>query len=360
MFLASCGKPAAEVAEEVQVIPVQLAEVERGSIEKTIQFFGNVVADQEIKVYSTVPNKITGIMVDVNQTVAVGDLLAEIDTEKITQAVTQAEAGLESAQAQYKTTEAEWQRIKKLYDDNAISQSQLEAVKAQRDAASSGVKQVRAALSTARSQLSDTRITAPISGIISERNFEVGDMATPQIPLFTVVHMNPVLVQVNVIERNMNIIKPGQTAWVSVAAYPDTMFQGLIRQVNPTLNPMTRTAQAEIEIPNPDLLLRSGMFADVNVVIQEKKDVPLVPKYAIIEKTSLNYEDGQLTTNKVKINRHVFVVNDSVAVKQEITIGIEDRTRAEILSGLVGGENIVVLGQYNLMDSTQVEIIVAN
>lgn len=355
--LWGCGQKETVQEEEIARIPVELSTVERGSIESTIQFFGNVAADQEIRVYSTIPNRIVAIKVEIGDTVQAGDLLAQIDTEKIRQAVTQAEAGLESAQAQFVSVDAEFKRIEKLYNDNALSQSQYEAVKAQRDATRSGVKQAKAALSTARSQLADTRITAPITGIVSERNFEVGDMAPPQIPLFTVVKMDPVLVQINIIERHINIVKPGQVAWITVSGYPDTVFQGLIKQVNPTLNPMTRTAKAEIEISNPDLLLRPGMFADVSVVIEEKTAVPIIPKGAIIEKTSLNYVAGQLTTSKVKINRHVFVVEDSVALRRDITIGIEDRTDAEIISGLQGGEQIVVIGQYNLTDSCRVAII---
>ena len=355
--LWGCGQKETVPEEEIVRIPVELSTVERGSIESTIQFFGNVAADQEIRVYSTIPNQIIAIKVEIGDTVQAGDLLAQINTEKIRQAVTQAEAGLESAQAQFVSVDAEFKRIEKLYNDNALSQSQYEAVKAQRDAARSGVKQVKAALSTAKSQLADTRITAPIFGIVSERNFEVGDMAPPQFPLFTVVKMEPVLVQINVIERHIDIVKPGQKAWITVSSYPDTVFQGWIRQVNPTLNPMTRTAQAEIEVPNPDLLLRPGMFADVSVVIKEKTAVPIIPKYAIIEKTSLNYEDGQLTTSKVKINRHAFVVEDSLAIRRDITIGIEDRIKAEIISGLQGGEKIVVIGQHNLTDSCRVAII---
>ena len=355
--LWGCGQKETVQEEEIVRIPVELSTVERGNIESTIQFFGNVAADQEIRVYSTIPNQIVAIKVEIGDTVQAGDLLAQIDTEKIRQAVTQAEAGLESVQAQFVSVDAEFKRIEKLYNDNALSQSQYEAVKAQRDAARSGVKQVRAVLSTAKSQLADTRITAPITGIVSERNFEVGDMAPPQIPLFTIVKMEPVLVQINVIERHIDIVKPGQKAWITVSGYPDTVFQGWIRQVNPTLNPMTRTAQAEIEVPNPDLLLRPGMFADVSVVIDEKTAVPIIPKYTIIEKTSLNYEAGQLTTSKVKINRHVFVVEDSVAIRRDITIGIEDRIKAEIISGLQGGEKIVVIGQHNLTDSCRVAII---
>ena len=119
------------------------------------------------------------------------------------------------------------------------------------------------------------------------------------------------------------------------------------------------TAKAEIEVPNPNLNLRPGMFANVSVVIEEKFSVPVIPKYTIIEKTSLNYEAGQLTTTKVKVNRHVFVIEDSIAVKREITIGIEDRTRAEVVTGLNGAEKIVLVGQHNLTDSARVDIITA-
>lgn len=358
LVFSGCGESKQSATDEANLpVPVEMIPVRLGAIENTIDFFGNVVADQQVEVYSTVANRVVGLYVEVGRMVAAGDVLAEIDTEKIRQAVTQAEAGLESAQAQAQTVSAEWERIKKLYDNNAISQSQYEAVQAQRDGAQSALKQVRAALSTARSQLQDTKITAPISGVVSQRRLEVGDMAVPQVPIFTVEKMDTVRVQVNVIERYISIIRPGQPARILVASYPDSVFRGVVTRVDPTLNPLTRTAGAEIVIPNPGLLLKPGMFANVAVVIEHKENVPIIPANAVLESTYLVHDNDNVATGKVRVDRRVFVVTDDIARERPVQLGIVDRTLAEVVAGLSGGERIVSVGQHNLSDSSRIAIV---
>jgi len=357
LIVVNCGGKAEDEIEKKASIAVKAAEVANQDIQDVLEFFGNVEGEQSVKVFSTVPNRVTNIYVNIGDNVRKGQLLATINADKISDAVTQAEAGLEATQSQYNTTEAEFQRVQKLYDESVVSQSHYDAVKAQRDAAKSAVKQMEAALSATSSQFQDTRIKSPISGVIAMKNYELGDMAAPQIPFFEVVDMDPIKVSINVIERYLGMITPGLDAIITVNSYPDEKFSGKVNIVNPTLDAMTRTASAEIIIDNGSLKLKPGMFANVEVITREKKNVPVIPDYAIIEKTALDYSGGKISTGKVKIEKFVFTIKDSIALKQQIETGIEHNNLVEILSGIKTGDVIAIQGQHVLLDSSYVNIV---
>ena len=357
LLIINCGGKNKSETEKTPAIAVATEEVMNQDIQGVLEFFGNISGDQSVKVFSTVPNRVTNIYVDIGDRVSKGQLLATINADKISDAVTQAEAGLEATTSQYNTTEAEFQRVQKLYDENVVSQSHYDAVKTQRDASKSAAKQMEAALSAARSQYQDTRIASPIAGVISMKNYELGDMAAPQIPFFEVVDMDPVKVSINVIEKYLGLIKPGLTANIEVNSYPNEKFVGKVTLVNPTLDAMTRTANVEIKIDNKDLRLKPGMFANVEVITEERPNVPVIPNYAIIEKTALDYSGGKITTGKVTIEKFVYTVHDSITVKRQVETGIANNNLVEITSGLKAGDIIVTQGQHVLLDSSLVKIV---
>ncbi len=357
LLIINCGGKDKSELEKTTAIAVATEKVNNQDIQGVLEFFGNISGDQSVKVFSTVPNRVTGIYVNIGDRVRKGQLLATISADKISDAVTQAEAGLEATQSQYNTTEAEFQRVQKLYDENVVSQSHYDAVKTQRDASKSAVKQMEAMLSSARSQYQDTRIASPIAGVISMKNYELGDMAAPQIPFFEVVDMDPVKVSINVIERYLGFIKSGLTANIKVNSYPNEIFVGKVSLVNPTLDAMTRTANVEIIINNKNLKLKPGMFANVEVITKEKKNVLVIPDYAIIEKTALDYSGGKISTGKVTIEKFVYTVHDSIAVKRQVETGIENKNLVEITSGLEAGDIIVTQGQHVLLDSSLVKTV---
>jgi len=357
LLIINCGGKKKSELEKTTAIAVATEEVNNQDIQGVLEFFGNISGDQSVKVFSTVPNRVTNIYVDIGDRVSKGQLLATINADKISDAVTQAEAGLEATQSQYNTTEAEFQRVQKLYDENVVSRSHYDAVKTQRDASKSSVKQMEAMLSSARSQYQDTRIASPIAGVISMKNYELGDMAAPQIPFFEVVDMDPVKVSINVIEKYLGLISPGLTANIEVNSYSNEKFVGKVTLVNPTLDAMTRTASVEIKMNNKDLRLKPGMFANVEVITKEKTNVPVIPNYAIIEKTALDYSGGKISTGKVTIEKFVYAVRDSIAVKRQVKTGIVNNNLVEITSGLKAGDIIVTQGQHVLLDSSLVKIV---
>jgi len=358
LFLNQCDRPkAVQNTQKERIYPVQVEKVIRGNIERRIAYLGNLEAYQEVKVYSTIPTRITEINVDINDQVKAGDVLAVVDNIKIKQAVIQAEAGLQSTQAQFENILTEWKRVKKLYQENAVSQSQHDAINAQKEAAEAAVNQTKAGLKSAREQLNDSYIKAPISGIISSRTYNVGDQTSPQMPVFTIVQMDKIKINIDIVEGQVDQTAVGQKAYITVDTYPGEIFTGKVNTIYPTINPMTRTVKCEIVIDNPDSRLKPGGFARVEIVVEQHNDVLLVPKYAIIEKTSLEYLGGEITHTRVKTEKYVFIVKDNVAEMREIDTDITSNNYTEVTSGLEFGDSIVTIGQYDLSDSALVEIV---
>ena len=358
LLMSNCGKPnKADTVSEERIIPVNVTTVTSGSVENKINFLGDIKAYREVNVYSTIPEKITSLNVDINDVVQKGDLLATVNDVKIRQGVLQAEAGLASAKAQYENVSTEWDRIQKLYKESAVSKSQYDAIRTQKEAADAAVKQLSAGLKSAKEQLADTKIKAPISGIISARNYNFGDQTSPQYPAFTIIDMDTVKIYIDIVEYQVAQIKEGQKALIHVNGYPNKVFEGVVAKVYPTLNPLSRSVKAEIVIDNEDLLLKPGMYANVDVITDCKDNVPVIPPYCIIEKTNLEYLGGEVSNTRVKTEKYVYVVQEDIAYQRQIATGIEEANAIEIINGINIGDVIVTRGQHNLSDSTLVRII---
>jgi RND family efflux transporter MFP subunit len=358
LLISNCGKPnKANTVLEERIIPVNVTTVTSGSVENRINFLGDIKAYREVNVYSTIPEKITSLNVDVNDVVQKGDILATVNDVKIRQGVLQAEAGLASAKAQYENISTEWDRIQKLYKESAVSKSQYDAVRTQKEAAEAAVKQLSAGLKSAKEQLADTKIKAPISGIISARNYNFGDQTSSQYPAFTIIDMDTVKIYIDIVEYQVAQIKEGQKALIRVNGYPNKVFEGVVAKVYPTLNPLSRSVKAEIVIDNEDLLLKPGMYANVDVITDCKDNVPVIPPYCIIKKTNLEYLGGEVSNTRVKTEKYVYVIREDIAYQKQIATGIEEANAIEIINGINIGDVIVTRGQYDLSDSTLVRII---
>jgi len=355
--ISKCSGPG-NVGKEAEVtFPVQVMKVKKGEIEKTTDYFGDIKGLKEIRIFSPLSSKLLKINKDVGDFVKKGDTLGIVDNERIYQMVRQAEASYASARAQYQNIKTEYERIKNLYQNNAVSRSQYDQIKAQMETAEAGVKQAEANLKTVKKQFYDSYLITPINGIVSNRMYDVGDMCTPQMPIFTVVDMDTVKIEVQVPDNEISMIKKGQQAIITVDAYPDTEFIGTVYNVYPTINPATRTTTVEIRFRNKDYLLKPGMFARIKIIVQKKNDAIVIPRKAVLEKTELDVSSGEITTSKVRTKRYVYVVNGNLAYKREIETGIENDYFIEVVKGLRENDSLVTVGQQFLSDSAKVEII---
>ncbi len=353
LILVSCAP--SDTGQEKAPIPVEVIPVKKGDIKQTLAFNGDIVAEYKVKVFSKIPDRITRFYVDEGDQVSKGDIIAVVEATQMNQSVRRATAALAAAEAQLANVAAEYQRAERLFSENAMSQQQYDAIQTQYEAAQSQVDQAEAGLASAQSSFKDASITAPIAGIIGERNYEEGDMAAPQLPVVTIVQIENVKMVFDATDKEFGQLKLDQPAQVEVTSYPQESFQGKIVKISPILDPITRLATIEILIPNPDSRLKPGMFARAEVTIGLLEDKIIIPRYAALETTTLKSVEGRDTVVK---EYHVYTVNDSSRAEQrDLEVEYVNHNYIAVNSGIKVGEKIVVSGQNKLLDGAEVNII---
>ena len=353
ILLSGCGGQQTEAEEVVEKVPVKVTTVQLGDVVQSLTYNGDINAEFDIKVFSKIPDRIERFYVDEGDYVEKGQIIAKILATTIEQGVRQAEAALVAAKAQEANLRVEYERAQRLSKQDAMSQQQFDAVKTQYEAIQAQAEQAEAMVVSTKSQLKDATITAPISGIIGQRFYETGDMASPAMPVVSIVQMDRVKIVFDVTEGDYGRMEIGQNAEIKVRSFPDRIFTGKVSKISPVLDPLTRMAKVEVLISNKDKKLKPGMFGDVTVVTGILKDVLSVPRYATIENTSLAKEDGK---DKVVKKYSVFVIENDKALTRVLDVNYVNHVRIAINGGVTIGEKLVIEGHNNLRDSTLVTV----
>jgi RND family efflux transporter MFP subunit len=352
VLVIGCSKKSQE--EQVVKVPVEVQTIATGNLVQNLTYNGDINAEFEVKVFSKIPDRIERFNVDMGSFVTQGQPIARIVATTIEQAVRQAEAGLAAARAQEANVKVEYERAQRLQRENAISKQQYDLVVTQYEAAKAGLETAEAALRSAKSTLDDATVTAPISGIIGKRFYEAGDMANPAVPLVTVVQMNRVKILFDATETDLGKIKLGQDATVAVRSFPDETFNGRINKISPVLDPYTRLAQVEVIMDNPGHKLKPGMYAQLTVTTGVLQSVILVPRFSIIESTTLTKVNGE---DQPVTNYFTFVVQDGKAVQRQLQPLYINHIQMAVGEGVRPGDQLIVSGQANVRDGSFVDVI---
>ena len=190
-------------------------------------------------------------------------------------------------------------------------------------------------------KFAEAEVTSTISGIVKLVMTQVGATVAPTAPLFQVVDMDSVEVVLNVPEKKIAQVKRGQSAVLSLVAYPDRTFYGNINKVSPVVDALSRTLEARILVRNPGYLLKPGMFAEARIVLRDVESALVIPV------TSLLDRDG---------NRVVFTIKDGTARRIVPQLEFVEGQWAVVSAGLEAGDQVVVVGQQNLNDGDAVTI----
>ncbi|HJQ96896.1 MAG TPA: efflux RND transporter periplasmic adaptor subunit [Candidatus Polarisedimenticolaceae bacterium] len=263
----------------------EVAEV--GSVAETVAATGTISAVTTVQVGSQVSGIVAKLYADYNSPVKKGQLLAELDPTPFQQQVEQRQADLLGAQVQVRNAEIQFERTKRLVQEQLTPQADYDTSKAAYDAAVAQAAQSEASLKQARTNLSYTKIFSPIDGIVVARQYDVGQTvaASFQAPtLFTIAEdLTKMQVQADVDQSDISRVSVGQTARFTVDAYADEPFSGQISQIrlNATQNQNVITYPVMIDVPNPDAKLKPKMTADVTIEVARVADVLRVPNSAL-------------------------------------------------------------------------------
>jgi HlyD family secretion protein len=263
------------------------AVVDKGGVTQTVTATGTLSAVITVKVGSVVSGNVAALHADFNKQVKKGDLLAELDPIPFQEKVDQAKAALDKAKVDVRNDEIQLRRQKALFEEQLAAQADLDQAQANYDSAVAAVGQAQAALAQSQTDLNNSKIIAPIDGVVVDREYDVGQpvAASFQAPtIFTIAQdLTKMQVSADVSESDIGMCKEGQPVRFTVDAYPDQVFHGTISQIrlNATVNQNVVTYPVIIGVSNPDLALRPNMTANVSIDVATVKDVVRVPNAAL-------------------------------------------------------------------------------
>lgn len=336
LFLSGCsgganGQESADgkdAEEEVLPTPVEVAVVGVGDISAVYTGTASLEADGEATVMAKVGGEIMTLLVTEGDAVTAGDPVAKLDDERLRLEVKRSKANLDKTRQEYK-------RNVELHAKGLLPSGTFEGMKFDLDA-------LQAAYELARLELSYTTVRAPIDGVVSERLVKAGNTITANAGVFRITDLDPLLAYLHVPEREFSKLDKGQPVALSVDALPGQRYGGTIARISPVIDPTTATFKVTAEINDPSGRLKPGMFGRVSIAYDTRESVPLVPRVALLGTES---------------ETSVFIVDNDVATRRDVTVGYASGGEMEVVSGLAVGDQVVVIGQSGLKNDAKVHVI---
>ena len=353
-------------ADEIQY---KTARAERSDLRSVIQATGTLDAVETVDVGTQISGTVKEIYIDYNSVVKEGQLIAEIDSATQQADVAQAEANLMAARADLMNSEAvlanaekSLARTRKLAEKDLIAKADVDTEektyltsKAQVASSRARIAQYQATLNKTKINLGYTRIYSPVDGVVVAKNVEKGQTvaASYQTPSIAEIakDLSQMQVEVNVDEADIGGVREGQKATFTVDAHPNDPFDGIVTQVR--LSPKTTdnvvTYVVIVKVSNNKELLMPGMTANVSLIVEERKDVVVVPNSAFRFKPSdPSANSGQpgvprmggQTIAEVKAPA-VYMLDKKAPVRVEVKRGITDGQNTEIISGISEGSEVI-------------------
>ncbi len=331
--IVNLGTGAAEKSvEEIQMeegVPVEVAKSFVSDMVVSNRYTGTVEGMSQADIISEIGEKIKSVLKRPGSKVKKGETLIEFyktSANNMMLRLDQVELLLNDAKRDY-------ERVKKLHDVGAVSPQDLDKAKLNYDIAKQNYNSAKESV----------YVKAPVSGIITKIEFEAGETPGRGDVLAQVAKIEKVKIKFPVSEVEIQKIKTGQIASVKVDTYPAKQFEGIIKEINMAADPVSRNFEVMLEMDNPDYLLKPGMFARIDVTVEKKEGVIVVPNDAVVE------ENG---------NEYVWTVSNNVTARKQVQTGLKNKNEIEVLSGIGSDETVVVLGQNNIQKDNQKVIII--
>lgn len=321
-FLISCGgKATTDETQEETKVKVRTTVAKTEKVEVNLTYTANVQAEVVNQIIPTVPGRIEKILVDIGTRVGKGQALVKMES-----------TSLKQQQTQLDNLKKDYDRYNELLKVGGIAQQQVDQLKTQIDV-----------LETVIKNLSDnTVLRSPISGIVTARNYDEGDVFT-QLPILTVEQLNPLKAIINVSEAYFTMVKLGMPAEIKLDVYGDEMFTGKVSLIYPTIDSATHTFGVEVSIDNKDQKVRPGMYSRVTLNFGANEHI-VVADNSVLKQSGSN-------------DRYVYILENNIAKYRKVEVGQRLGDTYEIVSGIQPGEIVVTAGQTRLSDGMEVEIV---
>lgn len=327
-ILLSCGKEESQQKKPVSATKVTVQQIVAGNQPELLNFSGTIEADNSVQIGFSVSGTVNSVKVNEGQQVNAGQLLATIDGTDYENALLIASAGLEQAEDMFA-------RLNGLYQKGSLPAKDFIDIKTK-------LAQAKANKNLSTKRVSDTKLYAPMSGIITTKSIEKGAMAAPGVPAFTIIKINQVYARVSVPESEIGKISKGQNAKVFVSTLNQELT-GKITIINPLADPVTKSYSVKVLLQNTNGKLLPGMITRTKIITGQSVDAITVPATAVVR-------DADDIT-------YVFVTNDkNKAVRKRVTANGVMGNDIVISDGLKQGDNVVIGGQSHLKDGSSIRL----
>jgi RND family efflux transporter MFP subunit len=306
---------------------VEVTPIIRRAISTYIETNGTLEAENEVDIVARTSAPIVELLTEEGREVRQGELLARLDDQEH-------RARLEISRVTLNETETTWKRSQSLHEGELISVEEYERALAAHESA-------RAQFDEDEIQFGYTEIRAPFDGLIVARYVHLAENVGVNAPLFRISDFDPLLCPIQVPEREMPRLRAGQSAYLTVEAWPGRRFGARVLRIRPVVDADTGTIRVTLEV-RTEGKLRPGMFARVFIETATRPEALVIPKAAL----SLE-----------SIGDTVYVAEAGRASRREVSLGYQEGDFVEIVSGVGEGESVVVVGQDGLGDGTPIQIL---
>lgn len=360
VYKAAFGSKGPGAGQRGISVAVEIAPVERGSIKDIGQFSGTLIPKSQFTIAPKISGKLNQLLVDIGDQVRRNQLVAVLEDEEYQQQVIQAEAdlrvakaNLEEAKSSLEMAKRDLERARTLHQKGIQSDSQLDAVVAQHDAqearhkvAVAQLANKEAALEASKVRLSYTRIKASWekgndTRYVGERFVNEGAMLSPNTPLLSIIELQPITAAIYVTDKDYFRLKAEQKVTITSSAFSGKAFTGRVVRIAPLLKETSRQARVEIEIQNPEGLLKPGMFINTQIEFAGREETTVIPLNALVNR---NGQQGIFLAD----------VENKKAYFKPVKVGIVEGERVEILEPSSISGYVVTLGHHLLEDGTTI------
>jgi RND family efflux transporter MFP subunit len=361
-------------------MPVEFAIAKRAPLAERVLVVGSLIGAATVQAVPKINGRLASVNVHLGDPVRQGQTIAKVEDREIQEQVRQAEASYQVAQATIRQRDADLklaqtnlERNKSLlerqllprqtYDD---TDARHQAAVAQLDLAKAQFEQAKSRLEELKINLSNTIISSPVDGFVGKRFLDPGASVSPNVPVASIVDIRSVRMVANLVEKDVKRVTVGTQAAVEVDAFPGETFNGRVSRIAPVFDPSTRTAEMEIEVPNPGFRLKPGMYARVQLTVSVRPDAITIPNNAVVMVSGATgvfvpgadapgRGDAAPTSEQARpAGGRAGEPAAFTARFLAVETGIRDGDRVEIVTGLRDGARVVTTGAGALKDGDRI------
>lgn len=323
------------------VIYVEVTQPVQKEMVESISATGTIAAEKQTTLASKIPGKIKAILIQEGQEVENEQKLIQLESKELELQTEIAESAHRSAASAI--DEENYKRHKALYEEGVITKSEFDKIESEYKAAKADKERLEKTVQLQEEQKASSEITAPFPALTAQILVHEGEVIAAGQPLATLVSMDTVNVEVPIASQNIEKIKKGMEAHVTVDSSSET-FHGTLETISPVADPLSRTFESKIKIDNKKRLLKPGMFAKVSIIAQRRPQAITLPKTALVKKEDLP-------------GKWIYTIKDKKAYLLQIQTGLESKDDIEVTSPLDLTQTVVTAGQSELYEGAPISIV---